>query len=319
MLQMISRRLFLGIITVFLVSVIIFTGVEILPGDACTAFLERDAHGKLLENCRIEQGLNAPAISRYVDWVSGALVGDLGTTLNGQKKIIDLVGFRLRNTLLLASMATLIGVPLALFLGVVAALWRDRAADLTISTFTIGAMSIPEFVLATLLILVFSIWLGWIPGFVLTSYDAPLGEFFPAIFLPVIVLTLVMTAHILRTVRSSVIEAMASDYAQMATLKGVPYWRIVFRHVLPNALLPVINVVALTIAWLLGGVVVIESVFNYPGLGRMMIDSISDRDLPVTQAIALIIASVYVAVNLTADILTMMANPRLRTLHTRRR
>ena len=311
MLQMISRRLFLGIITVFLVSVIIFTGVEILPGDACTAFLERDAHGKLLENCRIEQGLNAPAISRYVDWVSGALVGDLGTTLNGQKKIIDLVGFRLRNTLLLASMATLIGVPLALFLGVVAALWRDRAADLTISTFTIGAMSIPE--------LVFSIWLGWIPGIVLTSYDAPLGEFFPAIFLPVIVLTLVMTAHILRTVRSSVIEAMASDYAQMATLKGVPYWRIVFRHVLPNALLPVINVVALTIAWLLGGVVVIESVFNYPGLGRMMIDSISDRDLPVTQAIALIIASVYVAVNLTADILTMMANPRLRTLHTRRR
>ena len=319
MLQMISRRLFLGIITVFLVSVIIFTGVDILPGDACTAFLERDAHGKLLENCRIEQGLNAPAISRYVDWVSGALVGDLGTTLNGQKKIIDLVGFRLRNTLLLASMATLIGVPLALFLGVVAALWRDRAADLTISTFTIGAMSIPEFVLATLLILVFSIWLGWIPGIVLTSYDAPLGEFFPAIFLPVIVLTLVMTAHILRTVRSSVIEAMASDYAQMATLKGVPYWRIVFRHVLPNALLPVINVVALTIAWLLGGVVVIESVFNYPGLGRMMIDSISDRDLPVTQAIALIIASVYVAVNLTADILTMMANPRLRTLHTRRR
>ena len=319
MLQMISRRLFLGIITVFLVSVIIFTGVEILPGDACTAFLERDAHGKLLENCRIEQGLNAPAISRYVDWVSGALVGDLGTTLNGQKKIIDLVGFRLRNTLLLASMATLIGVPLALFLGVVAALWRDRAADLTISTFTIGAMSIPEFVLATLLILVFSIWLGWIPGIVLTSYDAPLGEFFPAIFLPVIVLTLVMTAHILRTVRSSVIEAMASDYAQMATLKGVPYWRIVFRHVLPNALLPVINVVALTIAWLLGGVVVIESVFNYPGLGRMMIDSISDRDLPVTQAIALIIASVYVAVNLTADILTMMANPTLRTLHARRR
>ena len=319
MLQMISRRLFLGIITVFLVSVIIFTGVEILPGDACTAFLERDAHGKLLENCRIEQWLNAPAISRYVDWVSGALVGYLGTTLNGQKKIIDLVGFRLRNTLLLASMATLIGVPLALFLGVVAALWRDRAADLTISTFTIGAMSIPEFVLATLLILVFSIWLGWIPGIVLTSYDAPLGEFFPAIFLPVIVLTLVMTAHILRTVRSSVIEAMASDYAQMATLKGVPYWRIVFRHVLPNALLPVINVVALTIAWLLGGVVVIESVFNYPGLGRMMIDSISDRDLPVTQAIALIIASVYVAVNLTADILTMMANPRLRTLHTRRR
>ena len=135
--------------------------------------------------------------------------------------------------------------------------------------------------------------------------------------MPIAVLTLVMTAHILRTVRSSVIETLASDYAQMALLKGVPYWQMVFRHVLPNALLPTINVVALTIAWLLGGVVVIETVFNYPGLGRMMIDSISDRDLPVTQAIALIIASVYVGVNLLADLLTMVANPRLRTAHLR--
>jgi peptide/nickel transport system permease protein len=207
---------------------------------------------------------------------------------------------------------------LAIFLGVVTGLWRDRPVDLAVSTLAIFAMTIPEFVSATVLILVFSVWLGWLPGIVLTSASAPASEFFPEIILPVLVLTMVMTAHILRMVRSSVIEVMAGDYIQMATLKGVPYWRIVFRHALPNALLPAINVVALTIAWLLGGVVVIEVVFNYPGLGRMMIDAISDRDLPVVQAIALIVATVYVCVNLSADILTLFANPRLRTLHMRR-
>jgi peptide/nickel transport system permease protein len=149
------------------------------------------------------------------------------------------------------------------------------------------------------------------------SASAPATAFFPGIVLPVIVLTMVMTAHILRTVRSSVIETLDSDYVQMARLKGVPYWRMVFRHVLPNALLPAINVVALTIAWLLGGVVVVEKVFNYPGLGHYMIDAISDRDLPVVQAIALILAAVYVGVNLAADMLTMVLNPRLRTLRAR--
>ena len=192
---------------------------------------------------------------------------------------------------------------------------RDRF----FSTAAILAMTIPEFVSATVLILIFSVWLGWLPGIIVTSASAPASEFFPEILLPVFVLAMVMMAHILRMVRSSVIEVMAGDYIQMATLKGVPYWRIVFSHALPNALLPAINVVALTIAWLLGGVVVIEVVFNYPGLGRMMIDAISDRDLPVVQAIALIVASVYVWVNLTADILTMVANPRLRTLNKRRR
>ncbi|WP_299872262.1 ABC transporter permease [uncultured Sulfitobacter sp.] len=318
MLRMLIRRLFLGAVTVVIVSMIIFTGVEMLPGDACTAFLEREAQGKLLENCREAQGLNRTAAVRYFDWATSAAQGDLGVSANGSKSIAELVGNRLKNSLLLAACALALGVPLAIFLGVVAGLWRDRPVDLTVSTLAIFAMTIPEFVSATVLILVFSVWLGWLPGIVLTSANAPASAFFPEILLPVLVLTMVMTAHILRMVRSSVIEVMAGDYIQMATLKGVPYWRIVFRHALPNALLPAINVVALTIAWLLGGVVVIEVVFNYPGLGRMMIDAISDRDLPVVQAIALIVATVYVGVNLSADILTMIANPRLRTLHMRR-
>ncbi|TBX28377.1 ABC transporter permease [Roseovarius sp. JS7-11] len=318
MLQMFLRRLFLGAITVAIVSMIIFAGVEILPGDACTAFLEREAQGRVLENCREELDLNRPAVVRYLDWASDALRGDLGVSANGQRSIAEMVGARLQNSLLLAACALIVGVPTAIFLGVVSGLWRDRPVDLVLSTGAIFAMTIPEFVSATVLILVFSVWLGWLPGIVLTSANAPASEFFPEIILPVVVLAMVMTAHILRTVRSSVIEVMNSDYVQMATLKGVPYWRMVFRHALPNALLPAINVVALTIAWLLGGVVVIEVVFNYPGLGRMMIDAISDRDLPVVQAIALIVATVYVGVNLTADLLTMVANPRLRTLYTRK-
>ena len=318
MLRMLLRRCVLGAVTVAIVSAIIFLGVELLPGDACTAFLERDAKGQMLENCRKDFGLDRPALTRYFEWAGNALQGDLGMSASGRKSIAELVGHRMKNSLLLAAVSLSVGVPMAIFLGVITGLWRDRPIDLFFSTAAIVAMTIPEFVSATVLILIFSVWLGWLPGIVVTSASAPASEFFPEILLPVFVLAMVMMAHILRMVRSSVIEVMAGDYIQMATLKGVPYWRIVFFHALPNALLPAINVVALTIAWLLGGVVVIEVVFNYPGLGRMMIDAISDRDLPVVQAIALIVASVYVGVNLTADILTMVANPRLRTLNMRR-
>ena len=318
MLRMLLRRCVLGAVTVAIVSAIIFLGVELLPGDACTAFLERDAKGQMLENCRKDFGLDRPALTRYFEWAGNALQGDLGMSASGRKSIAELVGHRMKNSLLLAAVSLSVGVPMAILLGVITGLWRDRPIDLFFSTAAILAMTIPEFVSATVLILIFSVWLGWLPGIVVTSASAPASEFFPEILLPVFVLAMVMMAHILRMVRSSVIEVMAGDYIQMATLKGVPYWRIVFSHALPNALLPAINVVALTIAWLLGGVVVIEVVFNYPGLGRMMIDAISDRDLPVVQAIALIVASVYVGVNLTADILTMVANPRLRTLNMRR-
>ena len=237
---------------------------------------------------------------------------------HGNKRISDLVADRFKNSMLLGACALAVGLPLAFAMGILAALRRDRPLDLVLSALAISAMTIPEFVSATILILVFSGWLGWLPGIILTSADAPVSEFFPGIILPVAVLSMVMTAHILRTVRSSMIEVLDSDYVRMATLKGVPYHSMVLRHVLPNALLPAINVVALTVAWLLGGVVVIETVFNYPGLGRLMISAISDRDLGLVQAIALIVASVYVVVNLTADLLTLLANPRLRTAMAKR-
>jgi len=313
------RRLVLGAATVALVSAIIFAAIEALPGDACVTALQRDAVGQRLENCRKELGLDRPAVQRYAEWAAAAVRGDLGVSVHNGKPIATLVGDRLKNTLLLAACSLALGVPLALFLGVLTGLRREKPVDLSLSTAAIFAMTIPEFVSATVLIFVFSIWLGWVPGIVTASANAPVSAFFPGIVLPMVVLTMVMTAHIMRTVRSSVIEVMASDYVQMARLKGVPYWQMVFRHVLPNALPPAINVVALTIAWLLGGLVVIEIVFNYPGLGRQMIESITKRDLPVVQAIALILAGVYVGVNLAADLLTLVFNPRLRTLQGQRR
>ena len=319
MIELLLRRLALGFVTVWLVSVIIFTGVELLPGDACTVVLERDAQGQALENCREELGLNRSATERYLDWAGGAIRGDFGVSADGLTSISAEVGLRVKNSILLAAGALSVGVPLAIVLGVIAGLYRDRFVDIFVSTSAIFAMTIPEFVSATILVLIFSFWLGWLPAVVLTPADAPALAFFPEFVPAAIVLTLVMVAHIMRMVRSSVIEVMASEYVQMATLKGVPYWRIVFRHALPSALLPAINVVALTVAWLLGGVVVVEVVFNYPGLGRMMIDAISDRDLPVIQALVMLVAATYVAVNLVADLLTMVLNPRLRTHHMRSR
>ena len=318
MFRLIVRRLGLGLLTLALVSGIIFAGVEALPGDSCTAYLGRMAQGKRLENCRRDFGLERPALTRYAEWALGAVRGDFGVSLKSKKPISQTVGTRFRNTVILGVAASVIGIPLAILLGIVAALWRDRPPDLWISTTAIFAMTIPEFVSATVLVLVVSVWLGWLPGIVVTRPDAPLFEFLSDIILPIVALALVMTAHILRMVRTCVVDVMASDYIQMARLKGVPYWRMVFRHVLPNALLPTINLVALTVAWLLGGTVVIEVVFNYPGLGRLMVQSIFFRDLAMVQAITLILAALYVGLNLFADLLTLVANPRLRTMRASR-
>ena len=318
MFLLILKRLGLGIITIVLVSLIIFVGVEVLPGDACSSFLEREAYGVMLENCRRDLGLNTPAIERYMNWTFNALQGDLGYSLSGQMPINEVIGPRIRNSLVLATASMLIGIPLAVMLGIITALWRDKLTDIIISTIAIFSMTIPEFISATLLILIIAIWLDLLPGIVIISSSSSIWELLPNIILPVIAISMVMTAHMLRMVRSSVIQVMASDYVQMAILKGVPYWKMVFYHVLPNALLPAINIIALTIAWLLGGVVVTEVVFNYPGLGRLVIDAISDRDLPVVQALALILSLIYVGVNLIADLLTLVANPRLRTLQIRK-
>jgi len=318
MLFLICKRIGLGLITLFIVSLITFIGVEVLPGDACTAYLEREAFGAQLEACIKRLGLDIPSYERYISWAYNAIQGNFGYSLSGQMPITEVLGPRVKNSLILASAAIIIGIPMALILGIITALWRDKFPDIIISTIAIFSMTIPEFISATLLILVVAIWLEWLPGIVIVSTDATFLELLPNIILPVIAIAMIMTAHMARMVRSSVIQVMASDYVQMAILKGVPYWKMVFKHVLPNALLPAINVVALTIAWLLGGVVVTEVVFNYPGLGRLVIESISNRDLPVVQALAIILASIYVSINLIADLMTLMLNPRLKSMQIRK-
>ena len=318
MLFLICKRIGLGLITLFIVSLITFIGVEVLPGDACTAYLEREAFGAQLEACIKRLGLDIPSYERYISWAYNAMQGNFGYSLSGQMPITEVLGPRVKNSLILASAAIIIGIPTALILGIITALWRDKFPDIIISTIAIFSMTIPEFISATLLILVVAIWLEWLPGIVIVSTDATFLELLPNIILPVIAIAMIMTAHMARMVRSSVIQVMASDYVQMAILKGVPYWKMVFKHVLPNALLPAINVVALTIAWLLGGVVVTEVVFNYPGLGRLVIESISNRDLPVVQALAIILASTYVSINLIADLMTLMLNPRLKSMQIRK-
>lgn len=316
MLKLVLNRLLWGLATLAAVAMFIFAAVEALPGDACTAYLGRAAQGTRLENCRRDFGLDRPAVERFVEWAGGMLQGDLGHSMKRHKPIADVVLPRLRNTALLALAAALVGIPVAIGLGVVAALWRDRPPDVVVSTAAIMAMTLPEFVSATLLILVFSAWLGWSSGIATVNVNAPIAELLPALPMPVIAVSLIMTAHILRMVRTSVIDVMASEYVQMARLKGMPHRRIVWRYVLPNALLPTVNLVALTVAWLLGGVVVIEVVFNYPGIGRLSVDAVSDRDLPTVQCIALIMSAIYIVVNLAADILSLVLNPRLRTART---
>lgn len=313
MLLLIGRRLFFALVTLFLVSLIVFVAVEALPGDMATAYLGRDATPESLATLRDEFGLNDPVYARYITWLGNVVQGDLGTSLVRRKPIMEIIGNRLRNTLVLGLSASLVGIPLAILLGVFAGLTRDKWPDVVVSTVAIFGMTLPEFVTATVLIFIFAIQLQWFPAITAVATDAPVSELLPNIVLPIITLTLVMVAHILRLVRTSMIDVMISDYVRMARLKGVPAMQIVFRHALPNAMLPTINIVALTIAWLLGGVVIIETVFNYPGIGTLMINGISDRDLALVQGIALILASIYIAVNLIADLLTLVLNPRLRT------
>jgi len=306
MIVLIVRRLVLALVTLLIISVIIFLGVEALPGDAATAYLGQSATPESLKALREEFGLNTPAPQRYLNWLGNMLKGDFGDSMARRKPVSEIIGNQFRNTIVLAAAAALVG-----FTG----LTRDKWPDILVSLVAIIGMTLPGFVTATILIYIFAIRLGWFPAIALVASDAPVSEILPNIILPIITLTFIMVAHILRLVRTNMIEVMVSNYVQMARLKGVPVLRIVFLHALPNAMLPSINVIALTLAWLLGGVAIIETVFNYPGIGKLLINAIGDRDLALVQGIAMILASIYIGVNLIADLLALVLNPRLRTTH----
>jgi peptide/nickel transport system permease protein len=313
MVRLLVQRFSLALVVLALVALIVFAMMELLPGDAATAYLGREATPEGLARMRVTLGLNRPAPERFLTWAGGLLRGDLGVSLARGKPINSFLWMRLRNSLMLGLTAALIGFPLALGLGIVAGLTRDRLPDLLLSTLALVGMSLPDFVTATLLIYLFSISWRIFPALTLLQPDAPVLRFLPNLVLPVLTLVTLLTAHLMRIMRTSIIEVLRSDYIRVAHMKGLSPFVVLLRHALPNALLPTVTAAALTVAWLIGNLFVVEAVFNYPGIGTLMLTAIHDRDLPLVQAIAVVMAAIYVFVNLGADLLALILNPRLRS------
>ncbi len=310
-----AQRLGLGLLTLFVVSVIIFGAVELLPGDLAQEILGQGATEETVRAFREQLGLDRPATTRYFDWLGGILQGDFGRSLANERQISDLISARLGNTLFLASFAAIIAVPLALGLGILAAVYRNTWFDRGVNILSLGSISLPEFFIAYILILFLSVSNSVFPSISNIGPETEFGERVFRSVLPAITLTMVVLAHMMRMTRAAIINLLASPYIEMAHLKGLSPTRIILAHALPNALAPIINVVALNLAYLVVGVVVVEVVFVYPGLGQLLVDSVSKRDMPVVQAASLIFASVYILLNLLADVLSIVTNPRL--LHPR--
>jgi peptide/nickel transport system permease protein len=311
--KVVARRVAYSLVTVLLATLLVFVALQALPGNLATQLLGRDATPAAVAQLEATLHLDRPAWRRYLDWLGGALHGDFGQSLVTHQSVLTEAGNYLRNTALLAAIVIVLGITLSLVLGVVAGLLRDRWPDLTISGLSLIGMSVPEFTVSTLLVLVFAVKLAWFPAVVTDGPTASVGSLMNAIWLPSAALTVVMAAYIIRMMRTSVIDVMASEYVTVARIRGLSTTRILFRHALPNALLPTLNVIAINIAWLVGGVVVVESIFNYPGIGTLMLQAVRNRDLPVLQFIAVLGAATFVVCNLLADLAATWLNPRLRT------
>ena len=314
-LRMILGRLGIGVFTLFVISIIIFMAVSLLPGDIAQQVLGQSATPETVAAFRRELGLDQPLLTRYFDWILGILHGDFGQSLANGRPVAELLAARLGNTLFLAAYAAMIAVPFSVLLGLLAALWRGRWFDRIANVSTLTAISFPEFFIAYILMFWLSVRMGWLPSIADPGAAPSLGDMLTRTFLPAVTLVLVVTAHMMRMARAAVVNVLGAPYVVMARLKGASRWRVITRHALPNALAPIINVIALNVAWLITGVVIVEVVFVFPGLGQLMVDSVSNRDMPVVQACALIFGAVYILLNLLADVLAIATNPRL--LHPR--
>ncbi|WP_187431527.1 Glutathione transport system permease protein GsiC [Roseobacter fucihabitans] len=311
-LKLVAQRLALSTMLLFAASVLIFAGTTILPGDVAQQILGQAATPENLANLRAELGLNEPALSRYFSWLGGVMQGDLGTALTNGRDIAESLGSRLGNTLFLAFWAAVISVPLAIFLGLLAVRYKDRWPDKLISGVTLTTISIPEFMIGYILIYWVSIKWGLFSSVAIINDSMSLGEKLNAIAIPVMVLTLVVLAHMMRMTRAAILNVMQSAYIETAELKGLGMLKIIRKHAFPNAVAPIVNVVMINLAYLVVGVVVVEVVFAYPGMGQYLVDHVAKRDVPVVQACGLIFAAVYIGLNLIADIVSILANPRLR-------
>ncbi|WP_220032328.1 ABC transporter permease [Pseudoroseicyclus aestuarii] len=309
---LILQRLGLSALLLIAVSLLIFVGIEALPGDFASTYLGQSATPQAIANITAELGLDRPIWTRYFEWLGGAVQGDFGTSWASGQDVSAQISRRLGNSLFLAAVAAVIAVPLAVGLGMLAVRYVDRLADRLINIVSLAAISLPEFFVGYLLILFFAVKFGVAP-FPATVYDSmSLGERLGAIALPVATLVLVVIAHMMRMTRAAILSIMSSQYIETAELKGIGALRTIIHHAAPNAVAPIVNVVALNLAYLVVGVVVVEVVFVYPGMGQYMVDAVTVRDMPVVQACGLIFAAVYILLNMVADIVSILANPRLR-------
>jgi peptide/nickel transport system permease protein len=305
-------RVGLGVLTLWLVSILIFFGIEFLPGDAATAALGSTATPEKLQQFRADFGLDRPAIQRYAEWFVGFLQGDLGRSLPSGTPVAELIGGRVGYTILLASLTLLVLVPAGVALGVLTGTREGSNTDRLASSITLILAAIPEFVIAALLLLLLAVWLPLFPSVSIIDTRSPIGGQLKVFVLPALTLVAAGAAQMCRMVRACVIDVMERPYVAMARLKGVSENRVIWRHALPNALGPTLQIIALNLGWLFGGVVVVEAVFEFPGVGRALTQAVSTRDVAVVQSLALLITAVFLGGSVIADIAASILNPRLR-------
>lgn len=310
--RMLTGRILLSLLTLLLVSILIFAILEVLPGDVATRILGRDATPEALAVLREQFHLNDPAVVRYFNWLGGILQGDFGKAVTSKRPITEILAPRLFNTVMLSIFAFLIYIPLSLIPALIQASNRDRKSDHVISIINLVFLSIPDFLLGTLLLVAFCVAIPILPAVSMVDEGSTPLQYLRAMTLPAITLAIAMAIAAVRMLRDNLIEVLDSEYVRMAELKGLPQRAVLLRHALPNALVPTLNVTAINLGYLIGGVVIVEKVFSYPGFGRLLVDSLQYRDIPLIEATVMIAAAVYIGANLLADLGAILLNPRLR-------
>lgn len=310
--RLIASRLAVSVGTLLLISMIVFAITELLPGDVAQVVLGQSATPELVAGLRKAMNLDRPPHLRYLEWLGGLLSGNHGRSLVNQLPIADLVASRLPKSLLLASFAAAVSVPLALMLGITAAMWRGTLYDRIVGLFSVSIVSVPEFLVATAAVLIFAVKLRWLPAMARVSDSMSFLDMLRVFALPVATLSFVVMAQMIRMTRAALLTVLGSSYVEMAVLKGASPARTVLVHALPNAIGPIANAVAFSLSYLLGGAIIVEIIFSYPGIARLMVDAVSTRDIPLVQACAMIFCAAYLMLVLSADMIAILANPRLR-------
>lgn len=311
-LPLIASRLVISVITLLIVSVAVFFATTMLPGDTATILLGQAATPEAVAGLRKAMHLDEPAVLRFLYWAGGLLSGDLGTSYANDMPIADLIAGRFVSSMKLAGITALVSVPLALTLGITAAMLKGSLYDRAVTVLTIGIISVPEFMIATSAVLFFAVYLQWLPAISFANETVTWSDVFRVYAMPVITLTFGVASQMIRMTRAAVVETLNTPYAEMALLKGASRGRVVLRHALPNAVGPIVNAVALSLSNLVGGVIIVETIFNYPGIAKLMVDAVATRDLPLIQSCAMVFCVGYLILITAADVIAILANPRLR-------